>query len=111
MVTAGPAVLLVAILGGMPLSWCVANPAEAPPGDETSRQAFVTAIDALNAIDPQSPETLDARLQYADFLAKAESEDCRTRLDTAQSQLDIVRASPAVSLVLPWGPARQADLE
>ena len=111
MVTAGPAVLLVAILGGMPLSWCVANPAEAPPGDETSRQAFVTAIDALNAIDPQSPETLDARLQYADFLAKAESEDCRTRLDTAQSQLDLVRASPAVSLVLPWGPARQADLE
>jgi tetratricopeptide (TPR) repeat protein len=95
----------------MPVSWCVANPTEVPPGDDTSRQAFVTAIAALNAIDPQSPETLDARLQYADFLAKADNEDCRTRLDTAQSQLDLVRASPAVSLALPWGAARQADLE
>jgi hypothetical protein len=109
--TAGAAALLVAILGSMPVSWCVANPSEVPPGDDTSRQAFVTAIDALNAFDPQSPETLDARLQYADFLAKADGEDCRTRLDTAQSQLDLVRASPAVSLALPWGAARQADLE
>jgi tetratricopeptide (TPR) repeat protein len=109
--TAGPVALLVAILGSVPVSWCAANPAEAPPSDDTSRQALVTAIDALNAIDPQSPETLDARLQYADFLAKAESEDCRTRLDTAQSQLDLVRASPSVGLALPWGPARQADLE
>ena len=109
--TAGPATLFAAILGSVPVSWCAANPAEVPPSDGTSGQAFVTAIDALNALDPQSPETLDARLQYADFLAKAESEDCRTRLDTAQSQLDLVRASPAVSLALPWGAARQADLE
>src|ERR1700676_893526 len=109
--TAGPAALLVAILGSVPVSWCAANPTEAPPGDDTGRQAFVAAIEALNAVDPQSPETLDARLQYADFLAKAETEDCRTRLDTAQSQLDPVRASPAVSLALPWGAARQADLE
>jgi tetratricopeptide (TPR) repeat protein len=110
--TAGPATLLVAILGSAPVSWCTANPTtEAPPSDDTGRQAFIAAIEALNAIDPQSPETLDARLQYADFLAKAESEDCRTRLDTAQSQLDLVRASPAVSLALPWGAARQADLE
>ena len=108
--TAGAAAL-IAILGSMPVSWCVANPTEVPRGDDTSRQAFVTAIDALNAYDPQSPETLDARLQYADFLAKADKEDCRTRLDTAQSQLDLVRASPAVSLALPWGAARQADLE
>jgi len=108
--TAGAAAL-VAILGSMPASWCVANPTEAPPGDHTGRQAFVTAIDALNALDPQSPETLEARLQYADFLAKADNEDCRTRLDTAQSQLDLVRASPAVSIALPWGAARQADLE
>ena len=105
------AAALVAILGSMPVSWCVANPTEVPRGDNTSRQAFVTAIDALNAYDPQSPETLDARLQYADFLAKTDSEDCRTRLDTAQSQLDLVRASPAVSIALPWGAARQADLE
>jgi tetratricopeptide (TPR) repeat protein len=109
--TAGPAALLVAILGSMRVSWCAANPAEVPPSHDTIGQGFVTAIDALNALDPQSPETLDARLQYADFLAKAESEDCRTRLDTAQSQLDLVRASPAVSLALPWGAARQADLE
>jgi hypothetical protein len=109
--TAGAAALLVAILGSMPVSWCAANPTEVPPADDTRRQAFVTAIDALNALDPQSPETLDARLQYADFLAKADSEDCLTRLDTAQRQLDLVRASPAVSLALPWGAARQADLE
>jgi tetratricopeptide (TPR) repeat protein len=109
--TARAAALLVAILGSIPVSRCVANPTEVPPGDDTSRQAFVTAIDALNAYDPQSPETLDARLQYADFLAKADSEDCRTRLDAAQSQLDLVRASPAVSIALPWGAARQADLE
>jgi hypothetical protein len=109
--TAGPAALLAAILGSVPVTWCAANPTEVSPSYEADRQALVTAIDALNAIDPQSPETLDARLQYADFLAKAESEDCRTRLDTAQSQLDLVRASPAVSLALPWGPARQADLE
>ena len=109
--TARAAALFVAILGSMPVSWCVANPTEVTRGDNTSRQAFVTAIDALNAYDPQSPETLDARLQYADFLAKTDSEDCRTRLDTAQSQLDLVRASPAVSIALPWGAARQADLE
>jgi tetratricopeptide (TPR) repeat protein len=109
--TAGPAALLAAILGSVPVTWCAANPTEVSPSDEADRQALVTAIDALNAVDPQSPETLDARLQYVDFLAKAESEDCRTRLDTAQSQLDLVRASPAVSLALPWGPARQADLE
>jgi tetratricopeptide (TPR) repeat protein len=110
--TAGPAALLVAILGSVPAPWCAANPTEVtPPSDDISRQALVTAIDALNALDPQSPETLDARLQYADFLAKAEDEDCRTRLDAAQSQLDLVRASPAVSLALPWGAARQTDLE
>ena len=108
--TAGPAALLVAILGSVPVSWCAANPTEVP-SDDAERQALVTAIDALNAVDPQSPETLDARLQYADFLAQAEGEDCRTRLDAAQIQLDLVRASPAVSLALPWGAARQADIE
>lgn len=109
--TAGPAALLAAILGTVPVTWCAANPTEVSPSDEPDKQALVTAIDALNAVDPQSPETLNARLQYADFLAKAESEDCRTRLDTAQSQLDLVRASPAVSLALPWGAARQADID
>jgi len=109
--TAGPAALLAAILGSVPLTWCAANPTEVPPNDDADRHALVTAIDALNAVDPQSPETLDARLQYADFLAKAEREDCRTRLDAAQSQLDLVRASPAVSLALPWGAARQTDIE
>jgi len=111
--TAAAAALLVAILGSMPVSWCAGNPTQVPPppSDAADRQALVTAIDALNALDPQSPETLDARLQYADFLAKAESEDCRTRLDAAQNQLDLVRASPAVSLALPWGAARQADID
>ena len=56
-------------------------------------------------------ETLDTRLHYADFLAKAEGGDCRIRLDNAQHQLDLARASSAIDIALPWGPARQADLE
>jgi tetratricopeptide (TPR) repeat protein len=106
-----PAGLFFAILSSVSMPLYAADPTGVQPSDETSAQAFVAAIGDLNAIDPQSPETLDTRLHYADFLAKAEGGDCRIRLDNAQNQLDLARAGPAIDIALPWGPARQADLE
>jgi tetratricopeptide (TPR) repeat protein len=108
---APPAALYFAILCGVSMPLYAADPSGVQPSDETSAQAFVAAIGDLNAVDPQSPETLDSRLHYADFLAKAGGGDCRVRLDNAQNQLDLARASPAIDIALPWGPARQANLE
>jgi tetratricopeptide (TPR) repeat protein len=79
--------------------------------DESNAKEFSSAIDRLNALDPQSPETLNIRLDYADFLAKAQGGDCHVRLENAQAQLDSARASPALGIELPSGLARAADVE
>lgn len=72
---------------------------------------FESVISHLEEHDPQSPEALDARLEYADFLTQPAESDCHQRLINAQSQLDTVAARPAVNVVLPLGPARIADGE
>ncbi|HEY0747357.1 MAG TPA: hypothetical protein VGD63_11705 [Steroidobacteraceae bacterium] len=64
-----------------------------------------------NPLEPQSPDALSARLDYADSLAKAEDGDCQSRLDNAQRQLEIVRSSPTVEVALPTGLARVASVE
>jgi hypothetical protein len=77
---------------------------------ETSSRQFTQAIDALKSLDPQSPETLNTRLDYAEFLAKAQGGDCQWRLDRAQEQLELVRTSPVLEIALPLGSARASDL-
>jgi tetratricopeptide (TPR) repeat protein len=67
---------------------------------------FETTIARLEARDPGSPETLNARLQYADFLSGSDSGDCHKRLDMAQAQLDAVGQRPALQVLLPLGPAK-----
>jgi hypothetical protein len=80
----------------------IGAPAMAAPGASD----FEAAIARLEKPDPQAPEALNARLQYADFLADDTSGDCAARLDTAQAQLDAVAARPATQIVLPQGPAK-----
>jgi hypothetical protein len=70
---------------------------------------FEAAIARLEKRDPNAPEALNARLQYADFLVNATTGDCQTRLDTAQAQLDILAARPATRILLPLGAAKLAD--
>ena len=70
---------------------------------------FEAAIARLERRDPQSPEAMNARLEYADFLLQTESGDCRNRLDDAQAQIDAVASRPAVDILLPMGPARLAN--
>jgi hypothetical protein len=106
---AGRAVLLAGILVSAPLP-LAAEPA-APPDDETSAKQFAAAIDSFNALDPQSPDTLNARLAYANFLTKLDSGDCHAHLDEAQAQLDAAQANPALAVALPSGLARAADVE
>jgi hypothetical protein len=81
------------------------------PGADGAAKEFAAAIERSNASDPQSPDTLNARLAYAAFLARSEAGDCRSRLDGAQSQLDRVKASRALDAVLPAGLARAADVD
>ena len=83
--------------------------ATATPARVPAAADFEAAIARLEKQDPQSPQAMNARLEYADFLMQSGIGDCRTRLDTAQTKLDIVAAQPAVRVLLPMGPARLAD--
>jgi hypothetical protein len=106
---AGRAVLLAGILVGAPLP--LAAEPTAPTDDDASAKQFAAAIDSFNALDPQSPDTLNTRLAYANFLTKLDSGDCRAHLDEAQAQLDAAQANPALAVALPSGLARAADVE
>jgi hypothetical protein len=72
---------------------------------------FEATIARLEARDPESPEALNARLQYADFLSGADGGDCGKRLDTAQAQLDAISARRAFGVVLPFGRAKLESAE
>ena len=105
-----PAGLLTAaawILG----STAAADPVAPPPDDGQIAQTLTGAIAELDRSDPGSPAALNMRLEYADFLVATQTGNCQQRLDAAQSQLDTAAADPAFEVVLPAGPARQADLE
>jgi hypothetical protein len=67
---------------------------------------FESTIARLDARDPQSPEALNARLEYADLLSGSGTGDCHNRLDIAQAQLDTLSARPALGVVLPFGRAK-----
>jgi tetratricopeptide (TPR) repeat protein len=94
-------------------------PTAVTPGQAVKAMDYQAAISHLEADDPQSPEALNARLAYADYLSHpAENaqnapgaDDCRQRAATAQSQLDIVAGTPAIHVLLPLGPARIAGGE
>jgi hypothetical protein len=107
--SASRAVLLAGILASASLR-LAAEPV-APADDETVAKQFAAAIDSFNALDPQSPDTLNSRLAYAAFLSKLERDDCRAHLDEAQSQLDVARANRALAIALPSALARIADVE
>ena len=76
------------------------HPLRAPPISKPPLRAW-------EKTDPQAPEALNARLQYADFLAEGTTGDCQARLDAAQAQLDAVAARPATQVLLLLGPANE----
>jgi hypothetical protein len=87
-----------------------AGPTGVSTKDEVIAKQFADAIDSSNAQDPQSPDTLNTRLGFADFLAKSEGGDCHMRLENAQNQLDTARASQA-GIALPFALAREAAVD
>ncbi len=89
---------------------CAPGPAPVSAGDMKTTD-FETAIGRLEASDPQSPEALNARLDYADFLSEPAAGDCQQRLAAAQAQLDAVAARPARNILLRMAPARMAGDE
>ena len=105
------AALLAAVMSGVALPFPADPPAPSAEDDESSAKEFAASIERFNARDPRSPDTLNARLSYAVFLAKLDSGDCQTRLDSAQSQLDLAKANTALELVLPAGLARLSAAE
>ncbi|HEY2104396.1 MAG TPA: hypothetical protein VGH29_01345, partial [Candidatus Binataceae bacterium] len=72
---------------------------------------FEATIARLEARDPESPESLNARLEYADFLSGSDGGDCGKRLDTAEAQLDAISVRPALGVVLALGPAKLQSAE
>ena len=96
--------LLIAGLAAVMAACAPDTPPPAAPQAEVGAGDFEAAITRLEQRDPASPEALNARLQYADFLAGGG--DCTGRLDKAQAQLDAVAARPALSVLLPQGSAQ-----
>lgn len=112
MTKAVAAVLFAAILGSTTLPLYAADAPDASHEDtENSAKEFAASIERFNARDPQSPDTLNARLSYAAFLAKIEGANCTARLDSARNQLDLVKANPVLDTVLPAGLARASDVD
>lgn len=87
-----------------------ASAARAATPQTVSAADFEAAIARLEQRDPQDPQALNARLQYAGFLidstTDAKGGDCHARLDAAQAQLDAVVARHAALVLLPLGPAQ-----
>ncbi|HXL69788.1 MAG TPA: hypothetical protein VN935_01000 [Rhizomicrobium sp.] len=100
-------VAIAALAACAPVS--AAAPAE--PAGPAKATDFEAAIVRFQQEDPQSPQMLNARLDYADFLSDAAGPDCGQKLTAAQSQLDVVAARPAIDVLLPLAPARIADGE
>jgi hypothetical protein len=108
--TASPTLAFAAMLwvAGMPL--CSAGPTGVSAKDEGIAKQFAVAIESSSAQRPQSPNTLNTRLGFAEFLANSEGGDCQMRLENAQNQLDVARASQA-GIALPFALAREAALD
>jgi tetratricopeptide (TPR) repeat protein len=94
------------------LGWASFTAAAAESSDDSpTPKDFEDAIAALDKIDPNAPAALAARLEYADVLAGSAGDDCRQRLDEAQSILDGVDARPAFVVAFPGGRARVENTE
>jgi hypothetical protein len=99
-----------AVLWAARIPLCAAGPTGVSTQGEVIAKQFTDAIDSSNAQDPQSPDTLNTRLGFADFLAKSEGGDCHMRLENAQNQLETARASQA-GIALPFALAREAAVD
>ena len=106
-------VVVVAAACGLACSCAdVPTPATAPATSAPANVAdFQTTIAGLDQYEPNSPATLAARLDFADFLLEDSSRPCRQRLDLAQLQVDTVSANPVTEVVFPGGWDRPADLQ
>jgi len=109
--SAAPAAILVAILASAAPAAQAAEPVGPSSDDEVSAKKFAAALESFNARDSQSPDTLNTRLAYADFLTKLDQGDCAANLDAARNQLDAAKASPTLEVVLIAGLARLAQVE
>ena len=106
------AVSAIAVAACAPVSAPSSTSGPAPAPTEPAKAAdFEAAIVRFQQEDPLSPQMLNARLDYADFLSDAAGIDCEQKLTAAQSQLDMVAARPAIDVLLPLAPARIADGE
>jgi hypothetical protein len=126
----GTTTLAVTVVLSLVLAACTSRPPASPQSNETPAAATATApveeVDAspansastpddaiadLQKIDPGSPEALNDHLEYAGHLVDATDADCQSRSSSAQSELDVASADPVLSVVLPLGLARRADLQ
>jgi hypothetical protein len=80
------------------------------PTDADITKRFAAQIARLDALDPRAPAALEAHLRYAGYLASQPLQNCGARLDAAQSQLNSAQQNVALSVVLPQGTARAADV-
>ena len=106
--------LFLAAVSAMAVAACAPEftPVSAPvPEGPPKVSDFEAALVRFQQEDPASPQMLNARLDYADFLSGAGGADCAQKLVAAQSQLDMVTARPGIEMVLPLAPARIADGE
>jgi tetratricopeptide (TPR) repeat protein len=101
------AALVAFLLGSASFTATAAESSDEAP----TPKDFEDAIAALDKIDPNAPAALAARLEYADVLAGSAGDDCRQRLDKAQSILDGVGANPAFVVAFPGGRARAENTE
>jgi hypothetical protein len=84
---------------------------EAPLSGADIAKSFETQITQLDAMDPKSPDALEAHLRYAGYLAKVQGPTCNERLSAARSQLEYARQNVALAVILPQGLAQAADVD
>ena len=88
-----------------------AQPVEAALDFEQQSREYRERIAALEAIDPQQPQALDARIDYARLLHGASIADCLPELQTAELVLaPVLNADPSATLAWPDGPANAMSL-
>ena len=80
-------------------------------GASAATEDFPATIAGLDKYEPNSPATLAARLDYAEFLLEDAEMPCRQRLDLAQAQVDTVTGNPVTEVVFPGGWGRPVDLQ
>ncbi len=103
--------LTAAAVGLLGMAACTPESPPAAALPPAGAADFESTIARLDAREPESPEALNARLEYVDFLSGSDTGDCGKRLDTAQVQLDALSARPGLGVVLPFGRAKLESAE